>query len=145
MCGRYRRTTAEEELAKRYHIPIPRQTDLPISWNVAPSQQVLVIRKDPDSGQRSLDALRWGLIPSWAKDEKIACKTINARVEKVDTAPSYRDAFKKRRCLVPADSFFEWKKAGTVKQPYSIGMTDDAPFVYSVRINTGLKIAYCSC
>jgi putative SOS response-associated peptidase YedK len=60
MCGRYRRTTAEEELAKRYNIPIPRQTDLPISWNVAPSQNVLVIRKEPESGKRSLDAFRWG-------------------------------------------------------------------------------------
>jgi len=131
MCGRYRRTTAEEELAKRYHIPIPRQTDLPISWNVAPSQNVLVIRKNPETGERSLDAIKWGLVPSWAKDEKIAYKTINARVETVDTAASYRAAFKKRRCLLPADSFFEWKKAGTVKQPYSIGMKDDAPFVFA--------------
>ena len=78
MCGRYRRTTAEEELAKRYHIPIPRQTDLPISWNIAPSQVVLAIRRNPETGERSLDALKWGLIPSWARDEKIAYKAINA-------------------------------------------------------------------
>jgi putative SOS response-associated peptidase YedK len=107
MCGRYRRTTAEEELAKRYRIPIPIQSDLPISWNVAPSQTILAIRLHPESGQRSLDALRWGLIPSWAKDDKIAYKTINARVETVNTAASYRNAFKKRRCLIPVDSFYE--------------------------------------
>jgi putative SOS response-associated peptidase YedK len=131
MCGRYRRTTQEEELARQYGIEIPRERDLPISWNVAPSQYVLAIRKEPESGKRSLDPLRWGLIPSWAQDEKIAYKTINARVETVDTSPSYRGAFKKRRCLIPADSFYEWKKAGTVKQPYSIGMKDDQPFVFA--------------
>jgi putative SOS response-associated peptidase YedK len=58
MCGRYRRTTSEEELANRYHIPIPRQTDLPISWNIAPSQVVLAIRRNPETGERSLDGLR---------------------------------------------------------------------------------------
>src|SRR5215469_9379229 len=103
MCGRYRRTTAEEELARRYHVPIPTQRDLPISWNIAPSQDVLAIRYNPKTKQRSLDALRWGLIPYWAKDPKIAYRTINARAESADTAPSYREAFKKRRCLIPAD------------------------------------------
>src|SRR5215469_5840925 len=88
MCSRYRRTTAEEELARRYRIPIPPQRDLPISWNIAPSQDVLAIRYNPKTRQRSLDALRWGLIPYWAKDPKIAYRTINARVETVDTAPS---------------------------------------------------------
>src|ERR1700674_186361 len=100
MCGRYRRTTSEEELAKRYHIPIPRQTDLPISWNVAPSQNVLAIRKNAQTGERSVDALKWDLVPSWGKEEKIAYKTINARDEPVDTSASYRAAFKKRRCLI---------------------------------------------
>jgi hypothetical protein len=104
MCGRYRRTTSEEELARRYHIPIPPERDLPISWNIAPTQDVLAIRLNPETKQRTLDALRWGLIPNWAKDPKIAYKTINARVETVDTAPSCREAFKKRRCLIPADS-----------------------------------------
>jgi len=65
MCGRYRRTTSEEELARLYHIPIPKQTDLPISYNIAPSQKVLAIRFNPKSQQRSLDAVQWGLIPYW--------------------------------------------------------------------------------
>jgi putative SOS response-associated peptidase YedK len=78
-----------------------------------------------------LDALRWGLIPYWAKDPRIAYKTINARVETVDTARSYRQAFKKRRCLIPADTFYEWKKVVGGKIPYAIGMKDDAPFVFA--------------
>jgi len=131
MCGRYRRTTAEEELARRYHIPVPPQRDLPISWNIAPSQDVLAVRYNPKTKQRSLDALRWGLIPYWAKDPKIAFRTINARAESVDTAPSYREAFKKRRCLIPADSFYEWKKVVGGKIPYTIGMKDDSPFVFA--------------
>jgi putative SOS response-associated peptidase YedK len=110
MCGRYRRSTAEEELARRYHIPIPPQRDLPISWNIAPSQDVLAIRYNPKTRQRSLDTLRWGLIPYWAKDPKIAYRTINARAESVDAAPSYREAFKRRRCLIPADGFLSGRK-----------------------------------
>jgi putative SOS response-associated peptidase YedK len=131
MCGRYRRTTQEEELARRYNIPIPMQTDLPISWNIAPSQNVLVVRFNSETGRRSLDALRWGLIPSWAKDEKIAYKTINARMETVDTAPSFRAAFIKRRCLIPADGFYEWRKIGGPKAPFSIAMKDDRPFAFA--------------
>jgi putative SOS response-associated peptidase YedK len=132
MCGRYRRTTSEEELARIYKISIPPQRDLPISWNIAPSQDVLVIRFNPKTGQRSLDALRWGLVPYWAKDDKIGYRTINARAESVDTALSYREAFKKRRCLIPADGFYEWKKVpGGGKIPYAIGMKDAAPFVFT--------------
>ncbi len=127
MCGRYRRTTAEEELARRYNIRRPKQTDLPISYNIAPSQKVLTIRFNPKTKQRSLDALQWGLIPYWAKDPKFAYKTIDARVETVDTAPSYREAFKKRRCLIPSDGFYEWKKVLGGKIPYSISMKDDSP------------------
>src|ERR1700722_19480371 len=85
MCGRYRRTTAQEELARRYHIPIPPQRDLPISWNIAPAQDVLAIRLNPKTRQRTLDTLRWGLIPNWAKDPKIAYKNINAKVETIDS------------------------------------------------------------
>jgi putative SOS response-associated peptidase YedK len=74
--------------------------------------------------------LRWDLIPNWAKDPKIAYKTINARAETLDTAPSYRQAFKKRRCLIPVDGFYEWKVPGG-KIPYSISMKDDSPFVFA--------------
>jgi putative SOS response-associated peptidase YedK len=131
MCGRYRRTSSEEEIARQYHIPIPPQLDLPISYNIAPTQDVLAIRFNPKTRQRTLDALRWGLIPNWAKDPKIAYKTINARAETVDTAPSYRQAFKKRRCLIPADTFFEWKKVLGGKIPHAIGMKDESVFVFA--------------
>jgi putative SOS response-associated peptidase YedK len=131
MCGRYRRTTQQEELARRYGIPIPVQTDLPICWNIAPGQDVLAIRYNGQTNRRSLDALRWGLIPGWANDEKIAYKTINARMETVETTPSYRTAFKKRRCLIPADGFYEWRRRGGPRSPYSIGMKDDRPFVFA--------------
>jgi putative SOS response-associated peptidase YedK len=90
MCGRYRRTTQEEELARLYHFPIPKQTDLPISYNITPSQKVLTIRFNPETHQRSLDALQWGLIPYRANDPKIGFKTINARVETVDMARQCR-------------------------------------------------------
>jgi putative SOS response-associated peptidase YedK len=131
MCGRYRRTTSEEELAGRYHTPIPPQRDLPISWNIAPTQDVLAIRLHPETKQRTLNALRWGLIPNWAKDPKIAFKTINARADTVDTAPSFRQAFIKRRCLIPSDGFYEWKKVRGGKIPCSIGMKDDSPFLFA--------------
>jgi putative SOS response-associated peptidase YedK len=131
MCGRYRRTSSEEELCRIYNIPIPPQSDLPISWNIAPSQDILAIRYNPKTRQRSLDPLRWGLIPYWAKDPKIAYKRINARAETVDTAPSYRQAFEKRRCLIPADGFYEWRTIGGMKIPFSISMKDDSPFAFA--------------
>jgi putative SOS response-associated peptidase YedK len=95
------------------------------SYNIAPGQKILAIRFDPKTSQRSLDALQWGLIPHWAKDPQIAYKTINARAETVETAPSYRQAFEKRRCLIPADGFYEWRKVLGGKTPYSIQMKDD--------------------
>jgi putative SOS response-associated peptidase YedK len=137
MCGRYRRTTKEEELARLYHIPIPKQTDLPISYNIAPSQQVLTIRFNPETQARSLDALQWGLIPYWAKDPKIAYQTINARAETVDKAPSFRQAFIKRRCLIPADGFYEWRKTAKPKLPFAIAMKDGRPFTFA-----GLCLVY---
>src|ERR1700687_904865 len=99
MCGRYRRTTAEEELARRYHIPIPAQRDLPISWNIASTQDILAIRFNHETKQRSLDALRWGLIPYWAKDPKIAYKTINARVETTRPCDHAEDGTRRRDSL----------------------------------------------
>jgi putative SOS response-associated peptidase YedK len=131
MCGRYRRTSQEEELARMYHIPIPAQTDLPISYNIAPSQNVLAVRYNPKNSARSFVALRWGLIPSWAKDEKIGYKTINARMESIQVAPSYRSAFEKRRCLILANGFYEWRKTGGAKIPFDIALPNDEPFAFA--------------
>jgi putative SOS response-associated peptidase YedK len=129
MCGRYRRTTSEEELARLYHIPIPKETDLPISYNIAPSQKVLTIRFNPETRQRSLDTLLWGLVPYWSKDAKTGF--INARAERIDTAPAFRRPFQTRRCLIPADGFYEWQKTPEGKAPYSIEMKDGSPFVFA--------------
>jgi len=118
MCGRYRRTTQEEELARLYHIPIPKQTDLPISYNIAPSQKVLTIRFNPETRARSLDALQWGLIPHWAKDEKNKYRTINAKAETVAELPTYREPFRHKRCIVPATGFYEPDKINFKKQSF---------------------------
>jgi putative SOS response-associated peptidase YedK len=129
MCGRYRRTTREEELARIYRIPIPAQPDLPISYNIAPSRPVLAIRFNPETKQRGLDTLQWGLVPYWSKDGKTGF--INARAERIDVAPAFRRPFQKRRCLIPADGFYEWKKTAEGKIPYSIEMKDGSPFVFA--------------
>ena len=114
-----------------YNIPIPKQTDLPISYNIAPSQDVLAVRYDSEKSARSLVALRWGLIPSWADDEKIGYKTINARMETVQSAPSFRSAFQKRRCLILADGFYEWRKTGGPKVPFDVALEDNRPFAFA--------------
>ena len=101
------------------HRPAP---NLPATWNLAPTDHAGVVRLDTKAGERRLDAMRWGLIPYWAKDIKIGYSTFNAKSEGIESKPAFREAFKRRRCLVPIDSFYEWKKTGTGKQPYAIGL-----------------------
>src|SRR5205807_32546 len=99
-------------------------------YNAAPTQDLPVVLRDRESGKRHLDALRWGLIPFWAKDAKIGYSTINAMAESVGSKLAFRDAFKSRRCLVPADGFYEWQKVEGVmaKQPWRFAMADEMPF-----------------
>ena len=137
MCGRFTVRLTWEQIHGLLNIipakrePAQRELDLKPRYNVAPSQQVPVVRLDKN-GQRELAMLRWGLIPSWASDPKIGYKMINARAETVATAPSFRAAFKKRRCLIPATGFYEWKKLEDgSKQPYLIGMRDGTPFSFA--------------
>jgi putative SOS response-associated peptidase YedK len=126
MCGRYAITTAPEAVLRLFQVPGPVPNFAP-HYNAAPGQELPVIRLHPESGERVLGTLRWGLIPYWSKDPKIAWKCINARGETVKTAPAFRDAYKRRRCIVPADAFFEWKANGKAKQPYTIAMRDRSP------------------
>jgi putative SOS response-associated peptidase YedK len=105
----------------------------PFSYNIASTQEVLAIRYNPQTSQGSLDALRWGLIPHWAKDPKIEYNTINARMETVGTAQSYRQAFKKRRCLIPVDGFYQWKKVLGGKIPYSKRAKGGGGIIYGLR------------
>jgi putative SOS response-associated peptidase YedK len=125
MCGRVRLSTDVSEIKIAFGIPPERPApNFAASWNVAPTDPLPVVRFDPKERQRSLDVMRWGLIPYWAKDIKIGFSTINARAEEIDTKPAFREAFRQRRCLVPLDSFYEWAKTPTDKQPYAIGLKD---------------------
>ena len=106
MCGRYRLSRRKQLIAEYF------ETDNEVDWepryNIAPSQPVGIIRQDPSTPERHFSLARWGLIPSWATDASIGFKTINARSETVASKPAFRDAFVSRRCLLPADGFFEW-------------------------------------
>src|SRR5215217_7894424 len=106
----------------------PGLPNTPPHYNGAPSQDFLIARSHPETRDTTLDLIRWGLLPSWAKDQKIAWRLINARAETVATASAFKQAFAKRRCLVPVDGFYEWKKVGKEKRPYLIGMANGEPF-----------------
>ena len=91
---------------------------------MAPTDQLPVVRYDRKTGERSLNLLRWGLVPYWAKDIKVGFANINAKAERIETRPAFREAFQRRRCPVPVDSFYEWKKTPAGKQPYAIALAD---------------------
>jgi len=130
MCGRYRLTAKERYL--RDHFGLDEDAHWTPRWNIAPSQPVPVVRQDKKEPKRTFALLRWGLIPYWAKDASIAFKTINAMSETAAEKPAFRDAMRQRRCLIPADGFFEWKKLGPKeKQAYNIGMADDSVFAFA--------------
>ena len=128
MCGRYTLTTQVEVLAEEFGLsgPLP---EIPPSYNVAPTEQVAaVIAGD---GGRRLEMLKWGLIPAWADDPEIGSRMINARSETAHEKPSFRRAFRERRCLIPADGFYEWQRADNVKQPFHIRMKSGRPFAFA--------------
>jgi putative SOS response-associated peptidase YedK len=131
VCGRYRLTTKAEDLAARYHARMADDLHLAPSWNVAPGQDVLAVRLSPETRERSLDALHWGLIPHWAKDKKISYRTLNARSETVDKTPAFRQAFRKRRCLVCADGFYEWRREAGRKVPFYFQLKAGEPFAFA--------------
>jgi putative SOS response-associated peptidase YedK len=111
MCGRVRMSSDVSEIKLVFSIPPERPTpNFPPSWNVAPTDSLPVVRYDTKAEQRSLDMLRWGLIPYWAKDVKVGFSNINAKAEGIDSKPAFRKSFERRRCLVPADNFYECKK-----------------------------------
>ena len=119
MCGRYVQTMPAEVMRQLFHTS-GAPPNLAPSWNVAPTQSAPVVRRHPETGERHLDLLRWGLRPRWAKVEKGAREPINARIETVATSGMFRQAYAKRRCLVPADAFYEWKVEEGGKQPMAI-------------------------
>ncbi len=126
MCGRFTLRTPAAEVVRQFRLPgIP---DLAPRYNIAPTQPVAAVRAAGEGADRELAMLRWGLIPSWAKDTKGGARSINARSETAATKPMFRAAFKRRRCLIPADSFYEWKSEAGGKQPYCIGLREGGLF-----------------
>jgi len=107
MCGRYR-LSRRKQLVEEYFDTESDEPEWTPRYNIAPSQPVPVIRQNPKEPRRELSLMRWGLIPSWAKDASVAARMINARSETARTKPAFRDPFTNRRCLIPADGFYEW-------------------------------------
>ncbi len=129
MCGRFVLMTVGSALAE--HFQVTEEPDLEPRYNIAPTQMVAIVRDEQDPARRELKLVKWGLIPFWAKDPKIASRLINARAESVADKPAFRAAFKSRRCLVPADGFYEWKKTGKKKEPYLFGLANGKPFAFA--------------
>jgi putative SOS response-associated peptidase YedK len=130
MDGRYAPFLPAEAIARLFRTVNPPPNAAP-NWNVAPTQDAMVVRRHPDSGERHLDLLRWGFMPSFTKDPVHARRPINARAETVATSGMFRSAFSKRRCLVPADAFYEWNVVGAGKQPYAVARQDGQPLAFA--------------
>jgi putative SOS response-associated peptidase YedK len=130
MCGRIIQSSGPLRLAivDGLNTRGNRGTNIPSRYNGAPGQELLVIRDNHKTGERSLDFLKWGLIPHWSQDPKGGRKPINAKAETVMSRPTFREAYAHRRCIVPVDGFFEWQATKCGKQPYAIGMKDGSPF-----------------
>jgi len=125
MCGRVRLSSDVSEIKLVFSIPPHRPTpNIAPSWNVAPTDPLPVVRYDAKASERSLDVMRWGLVPYWAKDIKVGFANINAKAEGIESKLAFREAFQRRRCLVPVDNFYEWKKTATGKQPYAVALAD---------------------
>jgi putative SOS response-associated peptidase YedK len=127
MCGRFAQRSDPKRLAREFKVAeVP---DLEARYNIAPTQDILSIRQL--ESDREAVFLTWGLVPSWAKDVSIGSKLINARSETVTEKPSFREAFKKRRCIIPADGFYEWQRSRGKKQPYFFRMQNEHPFGFA--------------
>jgi putative SOS response-associated peptidase YedK len=118
------------ELVRLYSIT--NNLNLESRYNIPPTEDIAVVRADPEGHGRRLEMLRWGLVPYWAKDIKIGYSLINAKCETVAEKPAFRDAYKERRCIIPADGFYEWRKLATgAKQPYAIVMKNRSVFGFA--------------
>jgi putative SOS response-associated peptidase YedK len=145
MCGRFVRKTDLREAAKFFSAAVV-ETDQGPSYNVAPRQPIAVVM---EAGRRRIVSMQWGLIPSWSKDANIGYKMINARAETILEKPSFKGAFKHRRCLIIADGFYEWREEGTRKVPVYIFLKDKGPFgmagIYETwKSPAGEEIRTCS-
>jgi putative SOS response-associated peptidase YedK len=141
VCGRYTSTSSVERLVELFQVDEVRAEPLTASYNVAPTAQVYAVDvRGSDDGQRAtrrvLETFRWGLVPSWAKDPKVGSRMINARAEGLATKPAFRAALSRRRCIIPADAFYEWERrpgasGRATKVPYAIDRLDGQPMAFA--------------
>jgi putative SOS response-associated peptidase YedK len=129
MCGRFTLRASASVIAEQF--ALFERPPFAARYNIAPTQTVPVIRLRPGGEYREMAWLRWGLIPTWAKEAGIGNRLINARGETAAVKPAFREAFQRRRCLVVADGFYEWRRAGRTKQPYFFRLCDDRPFAFA--------------
>jgi putative SOS response-associated peptidase YedK len=148
MCGRYGRRGDKQRIAEWMQAHNKNVFDeiddsqLAPSYNIAPQSFQPVVRLSPETGERELTVMRWGLVPFWSKDGKASFSTINARSDTVATSPAFREAWKQRRCLVPADLFYEWQKIDEKnKQPFAVAAKDDAMFAFAGLFETWIDRA----
>ena len=129
MCGRFARRSTQEVLADWFGVALEDMPWFAPSFNVAPQSFQPIVRLNSDHGKREFSLARWGLVPFWARDAKIGFSTINARAEEADSKPTFCEAMKKRRCLLPSDAFFEWKRPNAKsKIPFAIALAEEKPF-----------------
>jgi putative SOS response-associated peptidase YedK len=132
MCGRFARKSTQEVLADWFGLELEEMPWFAPSYNAAPQSIQPAVRLNRDSGRREVVLLRWGLVPCWAKDAKIAYNTINARAEDVALKPTFREALKKRRCLVPADAFYEWQRLDLkTRRPFAFALASGEPYAFA--------------
>ena len=128
MCGRFAFTASKRQILK--HFALPSAPEIPARYNIVPGRDIAVVRLLPEKPS-DLVMPRWGLIPSWAKDMKIGYKMINARAESITAKPAFRNAFRQRRCLIPATGFYEWEKKDSRKQPWFIRLKDEVIMAFA--------------
>ena len=127
MCGRFTLTTPPEQIARDFDLD--ETPDLAPRYNIAPGQDVAVVRCSSEPGRRQLSMFRWGLVPHWARDPRVGSRMINARSETAAEKPAFRDAFRQRRCVLPADAFFEWRTSA--HQPFHIHLRGGGLFGFA--------------
>jgi putative SOS response-associated peptidase YedK len=130
VCGRYR-LSRRKQLVEEYYDTASGEEDWVPRYNIAPTQPVPVIRQNPKEPIRELSLMRWGLIPAWSKDSSAAARMINARSETAASKPAFSEALKSRRCLIPADGFYEWVRTGKTKQPYCFEVIEGELFAFA--------------
>jgi putative SOS response-associated peptidase YedK len=132
MCGRFARRSTQEVLADWFGVEIEDMPWFAPSYNVAPQTSQPVVRLNHDTGKREIAMMRWGLVPYWSKDAKVGYSTINARAEEAASKPLFREALKRRRCLIPADAFYEWQRLDPkTKVPFAFAMRNGEPYAFA--------------